>query len=211
MLSGGRYNPKLRPHAFKTPWILKRSKPYQGSAILSESVRNRDTGEPGISISIDFWKFSVPVSVSESIITKIWYPTQWFWAFHQNLCYKTCLTLVSVSESESIFSLFLVWESESTRRRTSLSIGIGIEKAGIAGSWCAEIIHFPYWIDCTLSRSTPWAPYFYFKEQCWVNISYDTRHQPTVHWLPRKMRIMARSPKVTKRSFFFFFGETTCT
>ena len=28
MLSGGRYNPKRRPHAFKTPWILKRSKPY---------------------------------------------------------------------------------------------------------------------------------------------------------------------------------------
>ena len=112
--------------------------PNQGSAILSESVRNRDTGEPGISISINFGKFPVSVSVSESIITKIWYPTQWFWAFHQNLCYKTCLTLVSVSESESKFSLFLVSVSvsESTRRRTSLSIGIGIEKAGIAGSWC---------------------------------------------------------------------------
>ena len=80
----------------------------QGSAILSESVRNRDTGEPGISISIDFWKFPVSVSVSESIITKIWYPTQWFWAFHLNLCYKTYLTLVSVLESESKFSLFLV-------------------------------------------------------------------------------------------------------
>ena len=108
----------------------------QGSAILSESVRNRDTGEPGISISIDFGKFPVLVSVSELIITKIWYSTQWFWAFHQNLCYKTCLTLVSVSESESKFSLFLVSVSvsESTRCRTSLSIGIGIEKAGIAGS-----------------------------------------------------------------------------
>ena len=106
------------------------------SPILSESVRNRDTGEPGISISIDLGKFSVSVSESESIITKIWYPTQWFWAFHQNLCNKTCLTLVSVSESESKFSLFLVSVSvsESTRRRTSLSIGIGIKKAGIAGS-----------------------------------------------------------------------------
>ena len=109
---------------------------YQGSAILSESVRNRDTGEPGISISIDFGKFPVSVSVSESIITKIWYPTQWFWAFHQNLCYKTCLTLVSVSESESKFSLFLVSVSvsKSTRHRKSLSIEIGIEKASIAGS-----------------------------------------------------------------------------
>ena len=111
----------------------------QGTAILSESVRNRDTGEPGISISIDFGKFPVSVSESESTFTKIWYPTQWFWAFHQNLCYKTCLTLVSVSESK--FSLFLVSVSvsESTRCRTSLSIGIGIEKAGIAGSCCKKI------------------------------------------------------------------------
>ena len=123
---------------------------WQGSAILSESVRNRDTGEPGISISIDFGKFPVSVSVSESIITKIWYPTQWFWAFHQNLCYKTCLTLVSVSESESKFSLFLVSVSvsESTRRRTSLSIGIGIEKAGIAGSWyiCGQSRYVLYFL-----------------------------------------------------------------
>ena len=121
----------------------------QGSAILSESVRNRDTGEPGISISIDFGKF--PVSVLESIFTKIWYPTQWFWAFHQNLCYKTCLTLVSVSESESKFSLFLVSVSvsESTRRRTSLSIGIGIIKSwyrrllpyrGQYLGWCLRIL-----------------------------------------------------------------------
>ena len=41
----------------------------QGSAILSESVPNRDTEEPGISISIDFEKF--PVSVKESIFTKL--------------------------------------------------------------------------------------------------------------------------------------------
>ena len=92
---------------------------FQGSAILSESVRNCDTGEPGISISINFGKFLV--SVSESIITKIWYLTQWFRAFHQNLYYKTCLTLVSVSESESEskFSLFLVSVSisESTRQK----------------------------------------------------------------------------------------------
>ena len=132
---------------------------HQGSAILSESVRNRDTGEPGISISIDFGKFPVSVSVSESIITKIWYPTQWFWAFHQNLCYKTCLTLVSVSESESKFWLFLVSVSvsKSTRHRKSLSIEIGIEKASIAGSCfingqalivCAPSHHV--WMKCTI-------------------------------------------------------------
>ena len=117
----------------------------QGSAILSESVRNRDTEEPGISIRIDFGKFPVSVSVSESIITKIWYPTQWFWAFHQNLCYKTCLTLVSVSESESKFSLFLVSVSvsKSTRHKKSLSIEIGIEKASIAGS-CSK--HSEVWL-----------------------------------------------------------------
>ena len=43
----------------------------QGLAILSESVRNRDTGDPGISISIDLGKFPVSVSESESIFTKI--------------------------------------------------------------------------------------------------------------------------------------------
>jgi len=104
--------------------------------ILSKSVRNRDTEEPGISISIDFGKFPVSVSESESTLTKIWYLTQWFWAFHWNLCYKTCLTLVSVSESESKFWLFLVSVSvsKSTRHRKSLSIRIGIKKAGIAGS-----------------------------------------------------------------------------
>ena len=46
MLSGGRYNPKLRPHAFKTPWILKRSKPYfalSRTECLSVSVPTHST------------------------------------------------------------------------------------------------------------------------------------------------------------------------
>ena len=36
---------------------------YQGSAILSESIRNRDTKVPGISIGIEFWT-SLALSIS---------------------------------------------------------------------------------------------------------------------------------------------------
>ena len=55
---------------------IPKGRPRQRSAILSESVRNRDTGKPGISISIDFGKFPGSVSISQSILTKICYPTQ---------------------------------------------------------------------------------------------------------------------------------------